>query len=244
MIKKEKLLILARTALHFLENYPEYRNNKEAILMAVKNKHYEFDYIDDDLKKDKEFIIELLKSNALVYSKLDKKMRKKRKFAKEAIVNSIGKFLPYDSFPDKIKKDRGCMLDLVKVNGMNINYLDDIFRNDRVFALEAVKQNGQSFAYIAEQFKNDREIILEGIKNNSVVMNFLKDKELLEDSEIVLEAVKNNYPIEWVSKKNDITFLNQCKTLGYQKDMASILIEEINLQKIPARKKIKSANNL
>ncbi|EFC38683.1 predicted protein [Naegleria gruberi] len=156
MIKK-----YSSNALYFANE--TFKNDRDAILTAVKENEFVLQYANETLKNDREFILEAVKINGKVLQ-----------YAKEIF-----------------KSDREIVLEAVKDDGLALEYANEILKHDREIGLEAVKENAEAFLYVNNTLKKDRGLVLKVVKQNGILLQYANEL-LKKDREIVLEAVKDD----------------------------------------------------
>jgi len=64
-------------------------------------------------------------------------------------------------------------------------------KNDYYFVLNAIKNNDFEFQFILKKFRYNYEIVLEAVKHNGLVLKYTS-KKLQDNKEIVITALKND----------------------------------------------------
>jgi hypothetical protein len=103
--------------------------------------------------------------------------------------------------PCKIQGNREIVLEVVKKEGLQLEYASDELKNDRELVLAAVKANGSALEYASDELKNDREVVVEAVKCNAYALDYTSDY-LKNDKEIILEAInRSSVAFQFVSDK-------------------------------------------
>lgn len=118
---------------------------------------------------------------------------------------------------DRLKKDKNFILQVVKINGLLLQYVNEKLKDDEDVVFAAVKDNRLAFCYASERLRNNKELALLALKNDGQPLyhigNLLKNDrdvvnqalenfgasieniglDLRDDKEIVLKAVEKYY---------------------------------------------------
>jgi serine/threonine protein kinase len=105
-----------------------------------------------------------------------------------------------ESAAEENKKNKNHFIEVVKQNGLALEYFSKELQMDKEIVLEAVKQNGLALKYASKELQNDKETVLEAVKQNGLALKFVS-KELQNDREIVLTAVKQKGYLEFASEE-------------------------------------------
>jgi len=175
------------------DEFEEYRNDREAVLAAVKTSGYALEYADDSLKGDREIVLAAVGDigSALEYAsaglRADREIvalavnnnHHNFRYAHESILGDlefiqslIAKFddpnlLYY--FSDKLKANKKFVINLLKINPFNINHVSNALWNDK-----------EILAAVFGDFKSES----------------LDDEEGLEQ---LLDLLRNNYEIQYMN---------------------------------------------
>ena len=119
---KEIVSILVGYNGKYLKYFPLFQNDKDVILIGLKNSLKTFDHVNPILKNSSDFILEAVKVNGGVLFFAGRKYLRRRLYVSEA-VKTKGKILKHVS--DKLKKDKDIVFDAVKNDGSVLKYADD-----------------------------------------------------------------------------------------------------------------------
>ena len=146
-----------------LKNLPEFQDDRDIVLAAVRQSGLALLYASDDLKKDKDIVLAAASQNvgALAYA-------------------SWG-----------LRKDRDFMLAAVKKDCRALRFASEELSKDPEFVLEAVKKNSYVLQFLSEELRKDPDIVLAAVKQDGCALEDASD-ELRKDPDIVLAAMKNN----------------------------------------------------
>lgn len=151
-----------------------------------------FQYIDEELKKDKDFIMCCLDINPSVFNMLDKDFQ-----------NDLNLFKLCINYMDdkKILKHYSTITDknflqwAIQVNDEIFKYIPQNFKKDKEFILIAIQLNPNIYLIIEEEYKKDREIGLLVSKNPNfnkhykLTTYFSNDKEIIYYSTLCYEPI-------------------------------------------------------
>ena len=83
--------------------------------------------------------------------------------------------------------NKNVVLEVVKQNGLALQFASEKLQDDKNVVLEAVKQNGWALAYASENLRDDKDIVLEAVKQNEWALQFASE-ELRIDKDIQIAA--------------------------------------------------------
>lgn len=171
-----------------LENMPEeIKNDKESVLIAVKNNGANLQYASDELKNDKEVVLTAIKNQTPL---------------PEANTEDIHSVIRFAS--DEIRNDKEIALEAVKTRGNAFIYLSNELKNDKEVAIAAIKENVNNFEigngyllqYASDELKNDKEVVMEAIYAHDNSYAFASP-------EIQKEINEAGGPKEWYNQQED-----------------------------------------
>jgi len=81
------------------------------------------------------------------------------------------------------------ILEIVKRDGMKLQYVSDTHKDRLQVVLEAVKQNGMALQYASDRLKNDQTVVLAAIKQNGMAMQF---NAIFKSKDYALIAIETN----------------------------------------------------
>lgn len=99
----------------------------------------------------------------------------------------------YEFISERLKKDRGFTIELVRSNCFIFRYLDDDYKNDEVIVQIALKEYAPLIIYAGEKFKKDKKFILEVMKYTKItIASYLDDFNVLlkKDKDFMLSILK------------------------------------------------------
>ena len=177
----------------------KYKNNKEIVLTAVKERGYALKYASEKLRNDIDIVCEAInRDNNAFFFAGDKIKSNRNNILK--IVNRINNlnvvFLKYCN--DEIRDDEEIVLRLATINCEEFEYASERIKNDRNFILELIEN----------KFKNDKEIVLKAIEFDPGVTQCISDR-LKDDEEVMLVAATRGNGLKYASErlKNDDEFV-------------------------------------
>ena len=167
------------------------QNDRDIVLIAIKNKGSLFENIDSQYYKDKEIIFEAIKSEPSYFSKLSKKIEVDRDIALFAVKQEASNYLFLD---EKYKKDKEVIKDVLK-NGNNLVLFDDKYRNNPEIVEIAIKNNPESIKYaskeLQEWFKIENTKKIKKLENISLFEKIDRKNEV-KKKVIIPKKIKNN----------------------------------------------------
>ena len=195
-------------------NKYRFQNVREVYLAAIKENPVYFKYASDAMRSNKKFIIDAIRQNSMVLNEL-KSDNIDIDIIKNAIITDLSCLKDLSGGIMVYLSNKENVLELVKCNGMALQYVDDKYKSDYDVVLEAVRQNGMSIAYAVDHLRWNQEIAMAAIKNNARAIQytaytlrkykpFLLDiieenkfilpyiDEDVRDYEFLLEVVKRN----------------------------------------------------
>lgn len=108
MTTKQEIIELIKNDKKSLIHFPEYQDNKEVVLEAVKKNGWNLDYASERLKADKEVVLEAIKQNG---------------------------FTLYCA-ADNLKDNEQMVLEATKQSGKNFDFISDRLKNNTNFTLK------------------------------------------------------------------------------------------------------------
>ena len=88
-----------------------------------------------------------------------------------------------------LRNSKPYMLEVVKNNGLLLEYASEDLRNDKEVVLKAVSQNGKSLEYASADLRNDKEVVLKAVSQNGESLRYAS-ADLRNDKEVVLMSVR------------------------------------------------------
>ena len=154
----------------------------------MNDKNYYLAFLNLDLKISKKFY-EILRNNGHKYNKKIPIQVYNNKNIVLNIVKNNGLSLEFAS--DELKNDRDIVYEAVANNGISLEFASEELKQDYLVVEYAIMQNGLALQYVSEELKNDPEIILTAIEQNGLALQYVSE-ELKNDPEILLTAIKQN----------------------------------------------------
>lgn len=220
----------------------ELQNDPEVVLAAMRYiaiSDVTFQYASDKLKDNKEFVLLALKNKCNILKHVSDKLKDDKDVVLEA-VKVYGRSLKYVS--DRLKSDREVVLEAVKTDGYAIRFADKKFRSDREIAYEATLSCNfvlgmgiypigipddelNILHYFSEELEDDYELNLLAVKLYGPALRFLPEK-YKNIREFVIAAVSNSpYSINYAN--NDlIKFVNSRLSYKRNKEKLIAIINE------------------
>jgi hypothetical protein len=145
------------------------RNDREIVMLAVKDCGNLIEFASDELRNDREIIMAATDNVAFAHL-----------FNGNAWPNST--IFYYAS--DQIRGDREFVLKIIKIDGKAFKYCSDVLKDDRHVALEAIKQYPKAIMYVSERLFFSREFVIEALSKNQMAISHIAST-FQEDPEIV-----------------------------------------------------------
>ena len=178
------------------------KNDREIVLTAISNNGSALRYASPELQNDYEMILLAVKKDGLILQLINEELRNDRNIILNAIDNTDDEERGCRSDYDEtqafclasasLQADRSFVLDAVKINGLVLQFVNEIFLNDYEIIYEAVKNTAEALAYVSDKFRNKREIILAAASNHegdeSKVFKYASP-EFYDDREIILKSI-------------------------------------------------------
>ncbi|HFC29647.1 MAG TPA: DUF4116 domain-containing protein, partial [Oceanospirillales bacterium] len=161
-------------------NDERFQTDKTLVLASINRKidiphYYDFVNLKQNLKTDKDVLIALIKNSLKQAAKTS-----------NYDLFSLRKYLHYLGHP---LQDKALMLQILKKQGLALEYASDAIKKDKNFVLAAIAQNGQALAFADKHFQQDKSTVLSAIKQSPEAFYFA-DKKLKTDPDIIKAALK------------------------------------------------------
>jgi hypothetical protein len=181
----------------------EMRNNKEIVLAAVTAHRDAFQFASKELKQDFDVVMAYLTKNGPIegFEYYDKEFI--LQIAAEASFA-----LKYA--PAHWRNIKEIVLEIVQVNGLNIQDIGEDLVDDEEIAHAAIFQNPGAFEFVKDEIKmNNKEMIVAGITKDNVEVIFEKMNESFKsDKEFMFQcAKKTSKVVSFVEDKLKLEFV-------------------------------------
>ena len=134
----------------------EYWNDKDLVLLNVKENGHKLFFALERLKKDKEVVLTAVQTNGRALQYASKKLRNNKKIVLTA-VQEDGWALEFAS--KKLTKDKDVVLAAVQKTGWALQWASEQLRNDKQVVLAAVQKDSYACRWASETLKNDNDIL-------------------------------------------------------------------------------------
>jgi CxxC motif-containing protein len=111
----------------------QFKNDKELVLIAVKERGRVLEYASDELKNDKEIVIEALKNDSSAFRFVSKELQIDKKFI-VIVLKTVPHILQFVS--EEFKDDKDLVLEILKINANVLKFVSARLKND-IEVLEA-----------------------------------------------------------------------------------------------------------
>ena len=208
----------------------EFLRDREFILEIAKEYEGSYqdvlEYVSLELRNDESFIqkLEELKREDTII--MDASYEKAESGKSENPINAVSEGIPLDSATIKksnkavkiletkaielakkmknmsgYERNKEVVLEVVREDGLALQYASKDLRGDKEVVLEAVRQNGRALQYASEDLRGDKEVVLEAVREDGYALQYASE-ELRGNKETVLEAVKQDiHLLQWASNK-------------------------------------------
>jgi len=147
-----------------LKQAPNFNNDNEVVLAAVKQDSWALQYASEDLKNDADVV-------------------------KEA-VGKVGWTLAHAS--TALKGDFAVVKAAVENDGRALKHASGDLQNNRDVVLAAVEQKGWALKYASKALQSDEELVIKAVKNDPLALQFVSVEVKEKNADLVKEAVKQN----------------------------------------------------
>jgi len=134
----------------------ELKQDREAVLLAVRQHGKSLEHAADELKSDAEVVLAAVAQDGLAIQ-----------HASEAL-----------------QHDHKVVIKALQQNGWAIELLPEAVRGDRELALTAVRSRGQSYRHLPKHLQQDRQVILAAVASDGETWHYIPH-ELQADREVV-----------------------------------------------------------
>ena len=175
----------------------KFTDDKEIMLLAIKENDFWVEELSERLKNDKVFLQEMVTLNWKAFSTLDKKQQTKAL----AIVTVKNDYRAFEYMDEKFKNDEEIVLAMVQGRVEAFDLIPKQFRKNKKISLVAVKGFGMNLRYVSKELKKDKEIVLNAVKSDSYAFKYA-DEELKQNRNFIISIVKQKPSFfQYLSKK-------------------------------------------
>ncbi len=166
--------------------------DRDIVLEAVKHYGSALQYAEEVMTKDKDIVLAAIKNDPDSIQYAHKSLFSNREFVLAAL-NAIKKpkiiiNLPFAS-ASPLKNDPDIVLQLVKINGLALQFANPTLQKDPQIVAAAIKQNILALKYAGEPIRQNRQWILDFIKKSGSLPRWI-NKKFLKDKALLLATVK------------------------------------------------------
>ncbi len=152
---KEEVLSIVKKDGRALRDFPDYQNDRDVVLAAVKQNGFAIHYASLKLKKDDTIVYEALEQNCKAIDYVDVSYRDDINAAK-IMLKQNGLYLK--KLSDRLRENAQIVLIAVRQNGLALEHaLKDLNCNKSII-LNALAQNLKADQFIGEKFGHDAEV--------------------------------------------------------------------------------------
>lgn len=201
-LKKDKMLALLAVnqnglALEYLKDQ-ELHNDKMVTLSAVNQNGLALQFVYEAFKDNFDIVMAAVKQNGQSLEYASYYLKNNRKIVLEAIKHNLKPNSVHLQSELFFSKD--FMLQVVAINGENIEYASPEFRDDKDIIITAIQNSNtdKAFRLASERLQNDEDVVKLAINKNC--LNILSaNKRFWYKKEYVLLAIEHNgYLLKWL----------------------------------------------
>jgi serine/threonine protein kinase len=147
----------------------ELRNDKEAVLKALKHSGDALAFASEELQNDKEVVLEAVKQCGDALASASK----------------------------ELQNDKEVVLEALKQNGNALEYASKELQNNKEVVLQAVKQSGWALKFASKNLQNNKEVVLQAVKQSGSMLKYAS-KELQNDKDVVFQSIGTTFSISQI----------------------------------------------
>ena len=176
-------------------------------------------------------VLEQVKKEGTLLRKAIKALRQDKEVIKVAVLNNSNAFRKVDvDYKSTLAKDKPFFIDILKENGLLLEYASDELQSDIDIVSTAITNNGLSIRYV-DTFSNDISVVFMAISQNGMALEFASE-ELQNNFFIVLNAVlQNGFAIQFASE--DLKENKEIVMQALKQDVRSKSWISSNMKKVP-----------
>lgn len=163
----------------------EIKNDKQAVLAAVKSYGQMLEYASENMKNDKEVVLAAVSHSIYAFSSASKQLQCDQD-VRVATIKKNGIALQF--MPEEFKNKEENALIAIRSNGMAIQYTTPEFRNNITNGLIALNSKPTALEFVSEELQDDREVVLSLIKKQGHALHYAS-KRLQDDKEFAILAI-------------------------------------------------------
>ena len=181
---------LANNQFRYLNDNPQYRGNKEVVLLCVKTYGPALEFASPDLKRDEEVCLEAIKQNGRALEFCSPDLKRRKDFVMRA-VKLNGSALMYAA--PSLQAEKDVVMEALKTAGYVLEFASPRLKADREIVLQAMKSDPRLLLELSPHFKN-REFYLDLTVLNPYALNVIRMEQpnILDDMDFVLKALNRN----------------------------------------------------
>ncbi|CAK9082430.1 RING-type domain-containing protein, partial [Durusdinium trenchii] len=190
------------------------RRDEEVAAAALKQSSLAFECLPPEMREDLITLQEAVRSDGTALRYASKELRGDRSLVEAAVKLDGGDALQYaveelrnDSrlvlealkaprgsskalaFSSKLAADRAFVLEVLKKDGLSLQYVSPILKADTSVVLAALQQNGEALEFAPEKFQSSRKVVDVAVKQNPRALRFASET-LRSDEELVKEVAQ------------------------------------------------------
>lgn len=176
----DKVLTVVKRDGLALQNFPEWNEEEEVVLAAVKQngKALRFTPL-----RNKKVVLEAVRQNGYAIQYVPESMRDKEMAL--TAVHQNGNTIIY--VPPSIR-DKEIVLSAVRQNGNALLQVPE-YTSDKEIVLAAVRQNGRVLEHVSD-LQRDKDVILAAVEQDGYILEIVPEER--RDKDVILAALKND----------------------------------------------------
>jgi len=170
-----------------LKLFPEFVDDKEAVLIAVQKNGLNLRYASAQLKDDEEvvffaikehiqaleFASHRLKGNKRIVMACMRQQQVYTSYTHMGVANDNGYLtLPIHYTSAIIKADRDVIMAAVGIEGLTLRFASENLQSNKEIVMRAVRNSGTALEYASDALKLNEEIVTEAIKQDGMALSF------------------------------------------------------------------------
>jgi len=185
--KEEVLVAIKQKPISFIYASDRLKDDYEVAVVAVRNDRDLLKYVSDRLKDDDNFIRPFLQFKDTALAHASARIRNSKEFMLHALKDRYT-CIDLKNLSDTLKDDQELVSLLVFRDGRDLQYASKRLRADATTTLIAIKQTEEAFRYVSNTLKFDESYLLKALDTNPDVVSLIP-KYMLKNRNIALRAV-------------------------------------------------------
>lgn len=182
-LERHKAIEQVKKGLHIQKLADVHKADPEVVLFAIQNTNAsELQHASDSVKNNRDAMIEALKSSSLCVVYIGEDLWQDRDFIKGAMAVD-GLILGATQVPFKWRCDPEIVMYACESHGYALKHASEEIKNNRSIVLAAVNQRGTALMYASEEMRMDYDVVMDAVRQNRMAIVHAKG-DLREDDDI------------------------------------------------------------